>query len=503
MNRIASLLLALACGLAVRTAQAALTDPAQIMNEAYINLVQGDQSLEAGRLDEALSLYSQARDYYQRLSSEFPGFEPRIIAYRKTYCDNQLADIGHRQAAPGAAPAPIPDRAPVSPAPASPPPALDPMPPPAAPPAANDRSVEVDYLKSRVDSLEAELAEADSLQDEIDRLAAANEQLTQQLAAANQSLADAQRQLAERAGGDQAVDALRAEVNAKNDQLQALQREIDSKAQLDQALNDMEAKVNDLRAQNDQLNGEIDALNAELDDAVVLADQADLRARQAEDKLAAAGSPSAPEATEAPALVAKAEPKKEPKKESKPVREAKAKPVEKEPASEAQPASPPSGLVRKPVPPLPIPEGMSAADFVRRLLQQGDNEGALSTVQLARKSAPDDMNLALIEGIALIRLQLYTDAATLLIDVAKSNPRNPEVNATLGAAMMGAGFHDEARETLLLALKLDKNLPECHYNLAQLYAFVDPVNLRLARRHYRNARDFGIPADPQLDAALK
>jgi Flp pilus assembly protein TadD len=113
------------------------------------------------------------------------------------------------------------------------------------------------------------------------------------------------------------------------------------------------------------------------------------------------------------------------------------------------------------------------------------------------------MNLALIEGIALIRLQRYNEAASLLIDIAKRNPRNAEVHATLGAAMMGAGFYDEARETLLMAIRLDKNLPECHYNLAQLYAFIEPINLRLARRHYRNARDLGVGADPQLDAALK
>jgi Flp pilus assembly protein TadD len=146
---------------------------------------------------------------------------------------------------------------------------------------------------------------------------------------------------------------------------------------------------------------------------------------------------------------------------------------------------------------------LTAADFVRQLLQEGDNEAALATVQNARRAARTDMSLGLIEGIALIRLQRYAEAAALLIDIAKQNPRNAEVHAPLGAAMMGAGFYDEARETLQMAIRLDKNLPECHYNLAQLYAFIEPVTPAPRARHYRNARDLGVAADPQIEAALK
>lgn len=509
MNRIASLLVALACGLAVRTAGAALTDPAQIMNEAYIHLVQGDQGLDAGRLDEALSLYSQARDYYQRLSREFPGFEPRIIQYRKTYCDNQIADIERRQGmAPGADLPPLRAQAPTWTPPA---PALAPMaPPPAALPATTERSVEVDYLKGRIDSLEAELAEIDILQEELDAMTAEKNRLSAQVAEAN-------RQLASRSQGEQeAVQSLRAELAAKDEQIQSLQRDLDAKRQLDQALNDMEAKVNELRTMTDRLNEEIKTLDAELDDAEVRADQADFRARQAEEQLAAAVTRA--EMAEQELQIARAVPaakpvetakadkparaKDEPKKAPEPRKDAK--PAEKAPkADPPKPAAAPPVASTASVPPKPIPNGLSAADFVRQLLQEGDNEAALATVQNARRAARADMNLALIEGIALIRLQRYNEAAALLIDIAKRNPRNAEVHATLGAAMMGAGFYDEARDTLLLAIRLDKNLPECHYNLAQLYAFIEPINLRLARRHYRNARDLGVTPDPQLDAALQ
>ena len=155
------------------------------------------------------------------------------------------------------------------------------------------------------------------------------------------------------------------------------------------------------------------------------------------------------------------------------------------------------------LPPKSIPEGISTADYIRKLLQDGENESALATVQDARKGVPADMNLALIEGIALIRLQRYSDAAALLIDLARNNPRNADVHATLGAAMLGAGLYEEARETLQMAIKLDRNLPECHYNLAQIYAFIDPIDLKLARQYYQQARDLGLAADRQLEKTLK
>ena len=100
--RLCVLLAVLAGGFAA-PASAALTDPAQIQTEAYVNLVQADQSLDAGRLDEALAQYQAARDYYLRLAKDFPGWEPKIIQYRKTYCDNQILDVERRLAGGGTA----------------------------------------------------------------------------------------------------------------------------------------------------------------------------------------------------------------------------------------------------------------------------------------------------------------------------------------------------------------------------------------------------------------
>jgi len=505
-SRLFVLLAGLAAAGAV-PAPAALTDPGQIQTEAYVNLVQADQSLDAGRLDEALAQYQAARDYYLQLAKDFPGWEPRVIQYRKTYCDNQIADVARRRAGGSAEPAelePLPEETPapktaLAPAVAAAEAEPEPEPAPVA-----DRSVEIDYLKSRVASLEAELAEFEKLQNESDARAAENTRLAAELETA-------QRKLADQDGAAQAAQAaLRAQLAQKDDQIQALEKNAEAKKQLDQALNDLEAKVNDLRAENDRLQAEIKNLDAELDDAEVRADQAELKAKQAEAKRQ--GAETAHQAAErdtqqvrdrqaaAETKLAKAEQKaveEKAKAQDKP-----AEPTAAETAPEA-PVAVAESPVAATVPPREVPKGMAAADFVRQLLQEGENDVALATVQEARKTRPTDMNLVLIEGIALIRLQQYREAAAMLVDLAKNNPRNAEIHATLGAAMMGAGFYEEARETLLMAVKLDRNLPECLYNLAQLYAQVDPRDLKLARKYYKQACDLGLAPDRQLEKILK
>lgn len=571
MNRYLLPLLGLVCWLSAAIAQATLSDPAQIQTEAYVNLVQADQGLDAGRLDEALAQYQVARDYYQQLASDFPGWEPRIVQYRKTYCDNQMADIQRRMNGDAAmnAPelAPLPVRTP------PPPPEPVVVARPAPDRAATERSVELDYLKSRVSSLESQLSDMDSVQDDYDTLNEAYSKLVEEQKATRQ-------QLSEKTRSEQAALAdLQARLDAKDHQIQSLQRDLDAKKELDQVLNDMEAKVNELREKNKRLQQEIKTLDAELDDAEIRADQALLAAQQAEAKLKDSGD-SVKQLKKAKSELKKSEKRvkkleksetrlkaaekqaksaqkqsRDSEKELKKVRAdladaknelkqarsdladaesklalSKRKPIFDKADRSAQESALPAKSEEKPVaeekpepqteprenqpapetepfmatvPPNEIPSGTSPADYVRQLLQEGENDAALATVQQARRSQPADVNLILIEGIALIRLQRYEEAATMMIDLAKNNPRNAEVHATLGAAMMGAGFYDEARETLLMAMKLDKNLPECQYNLAQLYAFIDPISIKKARRYYKQALDLGLPPDPSLEKALK
>ncbi len=510
-----ALLAGLAGGLAAASAQAAFSDPAQIQTEAYVNLVQADQSLDAGRLDEALSLYKTARDYYQQLAQDFPGWEPRVVQYRTTYCGNQIADVERRKS--GGQPLefvepPVEEPLPETAAPAAaavakmPPPETEPEPEPAA----ADRSVEIDYLKTRIANLETLLADFTALQTERDALAGANARLQQDLEAAN-------RKLAENAGQDtDEREKLRAELAAKDQQIQSLQAEVETGRQREQAVNRLEAHVAELNAQHERLAKELQTRDDELDDTERRLEQAEtksqqdmaraardldqLRGEKAELEMhlaAQANRPAHGEPIDRRPEIASAKPG-----ENAAAMVPAAAPTLAASAS-ATPPERPADSSKSAATASPVPEGMSAALHVRQLLAKGDNDAALATVQAAREHEPDDVNLALIEGIALVRLQQYSEAATLLNKLAKNNPHNAEIHAAFGAAMMGAGFYEEAREILQMALRLDKNMPECLYNLAQLHAFIDPIDGKLARKYYRQARELGLVADPQLEKVLR
>ena len=96
MNKLSIFILSAALLFGFAVQGRAVSDPAQMQTDAYVQLVQGDQSLEAGRLDEALGQYQAARRLYEDLASAFPSWEPRIIRYRAAYCDNRIAEINRR-----------------------------------------------------------------------------------------------------------------------------------------------------------------------------------------------------------------------------------------------------------------------------------------------------------------------------------------------------------------------------------------------------------------------
>jgi Flp pilus assembly protein TadD len=86
----------------------------------------------------------------------------------------------------------------------------------------------------------------------------------------------------------------------------------------------------------------------------------------------------------------------------------------------------------------------------------------------------------------------------------QANGRHAELQSAYGAALMGARRYGEARAALARAVNLDRQCPpETYANLAMLCAFMDPVDLPLARRYYEQAREAGLPSSPQLEKRLK
>ncbi len=462
---------------------------AKLQTEAYVHLVNADQSLDAGQLDDAVRQYQAAREFYNRLAMEFPSWEPRIVRYRVTYCDNQIADINRRRetaSTPAPPPMLFPEVAPANPL------AMPRVAAPAPqPPAVVSQASEVEYYKKKIADLESELDDMDELHDMIRSLSEQNSYFQQQLDLLREEQANQPDEL-------DILDMLDA-LEEKDGELKALQAQLALKKEQDLAFNELEEQVMRMRVENAALSRQVEALETELDEALI---QADIYSRQMtalDEEITALSADLA--AKDEPAVVASAH------HEVEVIPEYPAGPVA-EPVAVSPPPPPQVEVVEKqastPRSIEKIPADTTAPDFIRQLLQDGENDRALAVAEQELGREPGNATLGLLEGICLIRLQQYREATAKLIELARLHPTDADIHANLGAAMMGAEFYSEARENLLKAIKLDKDIgPEYYYNLALLYAHIEPVSLRLARRYYKQAVAGGIQPDPALEELLK
>lgn len=475
------------------------SDPEQLQTDAYVQVVQGDQSFDSGRLDEALGQYQDAKRLYERLAAEFPSWEPRIVRYRAAYCDNRIAEInqrvGERAAAYSAQTAASATAAYYGAQPDYTP-GYESGYTPAPPPATAAGIPESLYQTA--------LRRADSLQAQLDSARNAEQQARAELARVRADLDRANRSISQRSvESDSELARLRDLQARQQNELQTLRGEAEHlraqlalKADLDGALNDAESALNAARTENQALQSQIADLQQDLEDCEERIAQATALATAQAAAPAPAAEPAAPPAFD-PSAFSWPTPDPEPEQEpSVPGGDESAAPA---PA----PASAPARIVAT-FPPRPVPRGMDPADFIRVLIANGEEETALANIQQARAEDPGDPNLATLEGIVLIRLRHYSAAANLLHDLTLEHPDDATIHANLGAAWMGEGFYPGARAALGHAIELNPSIGgEYYYNYALVCAMTEPRDLDAARDAYDKALDAGIPHDPKLDTLLR
>lgn len=498
--------------LASAAAGAVPSDPEQLQTDAYVQVVQGDQSFDSGRLDEALGQYQDAKRLYERLAAEFPSWEPRIVRYRAAYCDNRIAEInqrvGERAAAYSAQTAATATAAYYGTQPDFTP-APDSGYVPATPPSATAAGVPESLYQSA-------LRRADSLQAQLDSARNAEQQARAELSRVRNDLDRANRSLSQRSvEADSELARLRDLQSRQQNELQVLRAEnerlkvqLASKADLDGALNDIEQQLNRVRGENRELQDQLADLRQDLEDCEARVAQAAELAVQAQ---AEASAPEPEPPAFDPAAFAWPEPPEPAEDED--FADAEDIPqisdddlvgsIDSNDSIEAPSPAAPVERVVATWPPRPIPRGMEPADFVRVLLANGETETAFATVQKAREDSPDDVALATLEGIVLIRLQHYAAAAELLHALSVEHPDDATIHANLGAAWIGEGFYAGARAALQNAIDLNPDIGgEYYYNLALVCAMTEPRDFDTARDAYRKALDAGVAPDPQLDALL-
>ena len=422
------------------------SDPAAFQTEAYIRVMQADQALDEGDEATARAYYAEGLDLFRELAKAYPGWEPRIIAYRIAYCEDKLealADAPRVYAEAEPAPAIAAPTAPAR---------------PAAVPADDDAASALSRAKAdraealaRVHAAEQAVSEMQTRNGEAaETLKALESRLAKERAEARAALeakdAEIARCTAEKVAAGQAKEAAEAETGKLSRRCESLERTLDETA------GELEAAREEIARLSKAL-GEAELAEAKAREEIALLSQ-DLS--EAEARLAAAETPA-----ETP----------------------------QEAAAET-PLPPAAGIVP------------AAKTTVEVLLAQGKNSAALAAARAALNEMPSDRSLRELEGFALLRLKRYTEAMGVLVPLAEENRDDAAIHSALGAAFMGARYTDEARDAYEVAVKIDPKRRDAHFNLAQLYAFSEPKNLRKARKHYEKAKELGLPPSPRLDAAL-
>ncbi len=138
---------------------------------------------------------------------------------------------------------------------------------------------------------------------------------------------------------------------------------------------------------------------------------------------------------------------------------------------------------------------------VVRFQQQNYVEAQKALLQAVRLSPSDGFSYSIL-GIVYYQLGKYDDAISTLTKAAALDPNDAKTLNYLGISCSQKGLQEAAEQQLRKAIEIDPTYGDAHFNLAVIYATQKPPAKELARRHYKEALDLGIPKDPQLDKLL-
>ncbi|MFT7490381.1 MAG: tetratricopeptide (TPR) repeat protein [Candidatus Promineifilaceae bacterium] len=131
----------------------------------------------------------------------------------------------------------------------------------------------------------------------------------------------------------------------------------------------------------------------------------------------------------------------------------------------------------------------------RQLIQDGDPKGARKLLMDAMRKSPDDPQLRFLIATAQCQAGQYDDALFILDELAVDQADSAYIAVLQGAAYLGRGDLDKARQRLEFAIKLNGDLAEAHFNMAGLLLALSPVDRDLALAHYERAIKLGAEPD--------
>lgn len=133
--------------------------------------------------------------------------------------------------------------------------------------------------------------------------------------------------------------------------------------------------------------------------------------------------------------------------------------------------------------------------------------GKLSAAEVALKKAieinPGDAFAYTNLGIAYSRQGKFDDAISNLKKALSINDSDAVAHNYLGVCLGQKDDHVAAEKELRRAIELKPEYPDAHFNLAVLYATLQPPSLDLAKMHYNKATSLGAPPDSSLERLIQ
>jgi tetratricopeptide (TPR) repeat protein len=117
--------------------------------------------------------------------------------------------------------------------------------------------------------------------------------------------------------------------------------------------------------------------------------------------------------------------------------------------------------------------------------------------------APDDSFSHRTLGIVYYQQSKYDEAIQSLTKAIAITPKDPISHNYLGIGASAKGWQEAALKELETAIALDPNYADANFNLAVIYATMQPPNKELARKYYKRAVELGAEPDSALEQLVK
>lgn len=117
---------------------------------------------------------------------------------------------------------------------------------------------------------------------------------------------------------------------------------------------------------------------------------------------------------------------------------------------------------------------------IQLLINEGQHKEALKLTEEQLSQRSSDIKLQFMKGLILTRLDRYSDAENVFIQLTKDNPDLPEPFNNLAVVYAAQGKYSEASEALKSAINTHPTYATAHENLGDIYA-------KMASRAYNQA----------------